>query len=162
MSGLEDVNLEFNLNPCGSFYEKETGKSFVEMNMPFQKESEELFEFEYEFTDCDQFKMEPDIKMELFYGELRKFSFGSFQKNGNRITIDKSVLKFIELEEEFLLCATASFSTNGATQELSIIFKMKYAVDIVLDTWPDVIGVQQGSDLIIDASSAALVNSQID
>ena len=43
MQGLNDISIEFNLHPCGSFYEKVTGKSFIEMNMPFDKESEELF-----------------------------------------------------------------------------------------------------------------------
>jgi hypothetical protein len=95
MQGLNDISLEFNLHPCGSFYEKETGKSFLEINMPFDKESEDLFEFEYESTDCSDFRIGSNIRMELFYGELRKFSFSSFTKTGNRIIVDKRVLSYL-------------------------------------------------------------------
>ena len=55
MNGLDGISLVLNMHPCGSFYEKYSGQSFIEMNMPFDKDSEQLFEFEYEYTDCSSF-----------------------------------------------------------------------------------------------------------
>jgi hypothetical protein len=53
--------------------------------------------------------------MELFYGELRKFKFGSFTHTGNSIKIDKNVLGFIPFNEEFLLIATATFKGSSGS-----------------------------------------------
>ena len=98
--------------------------------------------------------------MELFYGELRKFSFTSFTKTGNRITVDKRVLSIIGIDEVFKLVTTATFITNsGAKQDLSIIFKLKFATDIVLDSWNEVMSVQMGGILVLNANDTALINS---
>ena len=99
--------------------------------------------------------------MELFYGELRKFKFGSFTKIGNKIIIDKTVLTYIPYNEEFLLIAQATFKSSSQSQDLSIIFKLSFATDIILATWSPIIGVTLGSNLYLDTSSALLINSAI-
>lgn len=87
MVPLNNIDLNLILNPCAKFFEKQSGKTFIERNLPFQRDGDTQFEFEFGFEDCDLFKMDPNIKMELFYGELRKFSFSAFTINGNKITV---------------------------------------------------------------------------
>lgn len=50
-------NIDLSMHQCASFYELETGTSFVERDLIFTEGSDRKIRFKFSATDCDDFKL---------------------------------------------------------------------------------------------------------
>jgi hypothetical protein len=49
------------MNPCASFYELKSGLSFVEMDLPYERGTQD-FKFEFSLNDCQNIFQVYDMK----------------------------------------------------------------------------------------------------
>ena len=75
------IGMQYNLvmNPCAKFYEKTTGKSYIERDLPYERRQRD-FSFEFVLWDCaSQFYADTEsrggFRMIMFYREDRPFEF---------------------------------------------------------------------------------------
>jgi hypothetical protein len=67
MATFRSISTDLVLHPCTSLYEKTSGKSLIVQNMPFDRESSDLFSFEFEYTECTNYRFDPSsVKLALF------------------------------------------------------------------------------------------------
>ena len=89
MIPLSNIPVNVALSNCASFFEQDSGLTFIEKDLSFDRDSGKKFSFEFSATDCSNFKLNlNDFKMFLSYQEHRKLSFGSYNRDGNKVSVD--------------------------------------------------------------------------
>jgi hypothetical protein len=152
------------LNECGSFFEVDSGLAYVERSIPYEKGSQDLV-LGFSGTDCDEFYFdyggEASFRMELYYQERRRFELRNAEREGFEITIPGSAISYLPNDDPFFVLAVAKFENKTDPtifQELSVIFKLRWATEIIADL-DDSYGVAHGRSLYIDLNSAYVINA---
>ena len=118
MVPLQNIQTTTRINECGSFYEKDSELSYVEWEIPFEKGSQDLV-LEFSGTDCDDFYFDysnpNSFKIDMFYSERNKLKINTFEREGLKITLPKSIVSFMEVDTYFFLIVTATFEDKDNT-----------------------------------------------
>lgn len=116
-------------------------------------------------TDCEEYYFNygssDSFRLVLYYQERRKFEINNFEREGFEITVPKSVTSYLPNDEPFFILALAKFEKKTDPTiygELSVIFKLRWATQIIVDI-EDSYGVAYGRSLYIDLSSAEVINA---
>ena len=139
----------------------------MEQGIPFERGTSDLT-FQFGHTDCGDFKFDVDdpgdLKLELFYGEGHRFEFETYERAGHWVKLGPPVLARRAYNEDFYVITSATFRNTqdpSITQDLSIVFKLRWSTDTVLQLDEERIAVGVGEDLQIDASQAEVINSEV-
>ena len=102
------------LNPCASFYELESGESFIERRLEFQRGTQDI-KLRFSGSSCLEAKLDvtdvSNFKVELFQGEQPRVQTSAFTLTGNDITIAKSLTSFIPVDEPFYIIVSTRFQS---------------------------------------------------
>jgi len=120
MNSLGGMQFNVNLNPCARFYEKYSGQGFVEIDLPYDRGAQD-FVFEWEVYDCNEFYFDfnddNNFKLFLLYSERAPFTFNSFSRDKNKITIQKNFFSFLGYNSPFFLVCQAKFRSRVSNAE---------------------------------------------
>ena len=139
----------------------------MEQGIPFERGTSDLT-FQFDHTDCGDFTFDidnpGDLRLELFYGEGHRFEFETYEQAGNWVKLGPHVLARRAYNEDFYVITSATFRSSrdpNIAQDLSIVFKLRWSTDTLLQLDEEQISVGVGEDLHIDASQASVINSEL-
>lgn len=107
------------LNPCARFYDLETGEALVTRDLRTQR-GELPFTFQFAVKDCDAFSFstaKADFKIELYTVGQDAFSVDNYERNNDKVRIDRSFMSFIPFNQVFYVVASAKFYNKANPSE---------------------------------------------
>lgn len=101
------------------------------------------------------------LKFQMIQNEQQPFDVDAVQISDNRLTIPRNYLGFIPKNQHFFFITKGTFrSADGSRQqELSIIFQLRWLTQLSLPVSDYKVGVPYNSDLVLDGSSAGIINA---